>query len=396
VEHRVENGKLVVSGVGCLCALGATYPECVANLYGGLQKVGLPTRFSYDKAAPYPVFEVDDAKVDWPEHLRDRGRSAQLAVVAATEALADAGLVAADLSGRRVGVCLGTTVGNSLNNEEFYRTYRRGEQPDLFEMDRYFLSNPAELIAREFHLFGGPVLTVANACSSGTDAIGMAMSWLRAGLCDIVLAGGSDELSHISYLGFGSLMISSEEVCSPFDKNRKGLNLGEGAAILVIEKGGERVAGKCSVSGYGCGCDAYHLTAPHPDGLGLRRALAEAMHVCGIEKTDIGFINSHGTGTEENDRVEMRVCSEIMPGIPYFSIKGCTGHTLGAAGAIEAAVTVACLLKGKLPASVGFKELPAGVDNPPVTVATTPFTGDYGLSQSLAFGGNNSVVIFRR
>ena len=393
-DNRAGSVGVAVLGVGCLCALGVNHLECMTNLFRGVPtSISLP-KFSPDSSAIYPVFEIDDSRVPWLEHLQDLGRTAQLAVVAASEALDDAGIAPDYLAGKRVGVCMGTTVGNAMNNEEFYRQYRLGERPDMFEMDRYFRSNPAEVIAREFQL-QGPVMTVANACSSGTDAIGLALSWLKADLCDIVLAGGCDALCYISYLGFASLMISSEALCTPFDRNRKGLNLGEGAAVLVLGKANGNINEQCIVSSYASACDAYHLTAPHPEGSGLKKAVAEAMDLAGITKGKIAFINSHGTGTWDNDQVEMQVFAEMFPKTSYFSVKGCTGHTLGAAGSIEAAITVGCLLKGEVPASAGFSDLPEGMENPPVRTLSS-FTGDYALSQSLAFGGSNSVVIFKR
>ena len=387
---RAQDGEIVVSGVGCLCALGANFPECMENLFLGQQNIGYPTRFSPGLPEKYPVFEVNDRGICWPQHLRNRGRTAQLAVVAATEALATAGYTPTALQGKRVGVCIGTTVGNSMNNEELYRLYHSGQEPAMTEMDRYFCSNPAEVVAMEYGL-RGPVLTVANACSSGADAIGIARSWLQADLCDVVLAGGSDELSHISYLGFIALMISSQQPCRPFDRKRQGLNLGEGAALFVLERVTSKAHGKCVVSAYASRCDAYHVAAPHPDGLGLRLALTAALVEAGTD--DIAFINAHGTGTLDNDRVEMTLLAELFENVPYFSVKGCTGHTLGAAGAIEAAITVGCLMHEKIPASVGFAELPTDATKPPLT-APLAILGGYALSQSLAFGGNNSVLIF--
>ena len=351
-----------------------------------------PGRFVSDHPGAFPVFEVDDSGVSWMKHLDKRGRTAQLAAVAAAEAFEDARLTKSERQSKRIGVCLGTTVGNSMNNEVFYRSYLQKMQPDLFEMDRYFLSNPADVIAREFEL-NGPVMTVANACSSGTDAIGTGLSWLKMDLCDIVLVGGCDELSHVSYLGFASLLINSNKTCRPFDRNRNGLTLGEGAAVLVLEKESGRKAARCHVTSYATACDAYHLTAPDPAGTGLRNALHESLASC--DPAELAFINAHGTGTIDNDKVEMTVLDEMFPKTPYFSTKGCTGHTLGAAGAIGAAVTIGCLERREIPASAGFSKIPEGFSRGPTENVQT-ISGRYGLSQSLAFGGNNSVVVFRK
>lgn len=384
--------KILVTGIGCLSALGASYQQCLKNLFLGKRNCAPPTRFSSDHPEVFPVFEIADHDVIWPKNIVTKGRTAKLAMTATIEALNDAGLNADFIKSKRVGVCVGTTVGNSMNNEDFYRKFLNDEHPELNEMERYFNSNPAEVIAKELDLTG-PVLTVANACSSGTDAIGIGKSWLAADLCDIVIAGGSDELSHVSYLGFISLMISSTSPCAPFDKNRKGLNLGEGAAILILEKEtSSTTKGKAVLTSYHTACDAYHLTAPHPEGRGLRVALQNSLKEANLDA--VGCINAHGTGTWENDKVEMSILGELFSETPYFSIKGYTGHTLGAAGAIEAAMSIGCLERGEIPASAGFIELSEGQHSPPV-VTSMPLPSKSILSQSLAFGGNNSVIILQ-
>ena len=380
-----------ITGIGCISALGTTFRQNMGNLYRGFSRPGRPSRFSIDQPEDYPVFEVDDTQVKWPRVDRDYNRTTLLALAAAEEALEQAELSRQILRRKRVGVCIGTTVGNSLNNESFYAAVQAGETPDLREIKRYLHSNPAEVIAHELNICG-PILTVANACSSGTDALGTAKSWLNNDLCDIVIAGGAEELSRISYIGFISLMIHATEMCKPFDAHRSGLNLGEGAAIMICEKDG-RQRTKSSITGFGMGSDAYHLTAPHPKGLGLKLAIEQAMK--DAEISFVSAINAHGTGTLDNDRVEMTVFDQLFSGVPYFSVKGYTGHTLGAAGAIEAAISIGCLKRGRLPASAGFSTADANHRSHPLT-ENTAFSGSALLSQSLAFGGNNSVIILER
>jgi 3-oxoacyl-[acyl-carrier-protein] synthase II len=295
-------------------------------------------------------------------------------------------------------VIVGTTVGSAMNNEEFYRDYRAGERPGMEPIRRFLHSNPAEAVARHFGL-SGPVQTVVNACSSGTEAVGIAAQWLRADRCDLVLAGGADELCRTTYNGFISLMITDTEPVRPFDRNRRGLNLGEGAGMLVLESEAlaKRRPGRvrARLVGFGGACDAHHLTAPHPEGEGLKRALREALAASGARPEEIAFVNAHGTGTPDNDRVESRTLAEILPGVPFLSTKGYTGHTLGASGGIEAAFTVACLERGRIPASVGCSEPDPELPAAPVVEATAT-GGRLALSQSLAFGGNNAVVIFEK
>ncbi len=388
---------VAITGIGALCAVGSNLNECMESLYAGRRKVAAPGAFSSSHGTAWPVCEMAALLPGEQEQDAepDLLRTSRLGLAAAREALSDAGLQAADLSRLRVGVIMGTTVGSAMNNEAFYRQYRQGEHPEMAPIERYLRSNPAAAIARAFAL-SGPCQTVVNACSSGTDAIGLGASWIRAGLCDLVLAGGADELCRVTYNGFSSLMITDAGPCRPFDVRRRGLNLGEGAAVLVLES--ESLHRDWSrnergwVLGYGSACDAYHLTAPRPDGLGLKKAIAEALSGSGRKVEDLAFVNAHGTGTPDNDRVESRVLSELMPGVPFLSTKGFTGHTLGAAGALEAAFTLACLEQARIPASIGFgcadPELPAA----PVT-EVTEIEGGCALSESLAFGGNNAVLI---
>jgi 3-oxoacyl-[acyl-carrier-protein] synthase-1/3-oxoacyl-[acyl-carrier-protein] synthase II len=194
-------------------------------------------------------------------------------------------------------------------------------------------------------------------------------------------------------------MISDPEPCRPFDRRRAGLNLGEGAAVFVLESRASLEArgavARAAVLGYGASADAYHPTAPDPSGRGLELALDEALATSGLGPGDIAFVNAHGTGTSDNDRTESQVLARRFPEVPYLSTKGCTGHTLGAAGAIEAAFTVALLERGELPPSAGFENPDEEAPGSPVR-ETTAFEGSVALSQTLAFGGNNAVLVLAR
>lgn len=385
---------IAVTGLGCLSGAGMNLDENLATLFAGRRYPGPPIRFSTDHPVAYPVLELrEQFKLPLDEEQRVYARTGQLALAATLEALTDAGYDEGALQGKRVGVCVGTTVGCALNCDDFYRDYKDGKRPGMAIIERYLRSNPAAVIARQLKL-NGPVQTVVNACSSGTDAIGLGASWLRSGACDLVISGGADELSRVTYAGFSSLMITDTSPCKPFDVNRKGLNLGEGAGIMILERSDgvtkSRIRGQ--VLGYGSACDAHHLTAPRPDGAGLKAALAEALQTAGVSPQQISFVNAHGTGTPDNDRIEGRVLHEVLPGVPFLSTKGYTGHTLGAAGAVEAVYTLACLQRGEIPASIGFAEPDPEIPVTPVT-ENTSFAGRVALSQSLAFGGNNAVLI---
>lgn len=389
-------GTVCVTGLGCLCAAGGSLPEIMHTLYAGRRAPCAPTRMRCEHDVVYPVFELP-ASIDLPVDARTN-RSLAMAVVAAREALRQAGLTPDLLAGKRVGVCLGTSTGASLNLLDYYASHKAGQPGDSAEVALWRYSNPGLGLARILDL-NGPVQTVVNACSSGSDAVGIAMSWLQQGLCDVVLAGGTDELSMVPYNGFIRLMIYDSQPCRPFDVRRKGLNLGEGAGMLVLERrshADQRGAGVLAVAaGFGSAADAHHLTAPHPDGSSLRRATQQALAQAGIDAGQIGFINAHGTATPNNDQAEAKVLADIFPHAPVVATKGYTGHTLGAAGAIEAVFTVAALRDGKLPASIGCEQPDPALQVTPVQVET-PVAAAYGLTQSLGFGGNNAVLVFGR
>jgi 3-oxoacyl-(acyl-carrier-protein) synthase len=325
-------------------------------------------------------------------------RTFALALAATREALATAGL-ASPPDGFRLGVCLGTTVACQLNDIGFYRAYRETGHPPLDAVERFAAGSLAERIA---HGVGaaGPCMTVVNACASGTDAVGVALAWLRAGLCDAVLAGGADEMSEIPASGFFALGLCSPEPCRPFDNDRQGLNLGEGAGCLVLEREasaqGRGLLPEVFAAGFGASADGHHLTAPHPDGAGLERAIRAALADAGIVPADIDFINAHGTATRENDRIEGQTLARVFgPSVRAVSTQGFTGHTLGAAGGVEAVFTALALREGWLPGCAGFATRDGTIPFAPPT-EVTPVRGRFALSTSLAFGGNNSALVLAR
>jgi 3-oxoacyl-[acyl-carrier-protein] synthase II len=383
----------VISGIGVVSAAGMNVPETLAGFKAGVRNVGKITLFK--TPLEYPVFEVGSPLQG---SARAESRTVQLAFHAVDEALASAGL-GRDLSALRVGVCMGTTVASQLNDMDFYTTYRKTGEASLQAVETFLKSNLAQAVACSVKAMG-PRVTVVNACSSSADAIGVAMEWLRSGLCDIAIAGGADELNRIPVCGFGSLSIFSKEPCRPYDRDRQGLNLGEGAGMLIIEtEASARQRGVKSnlfVGGYGAACDAHHLTAPRPDGSGLETAIMTSLKDAGVQPGDISFVNAHGTATRDNDKVEGSVLARVFgPDIKALSTKGFTGHTLGAAGALEAAFTALALREGWIPASPGFEnkdpEIPIGA-----VKETGLVTGRYAVSTSLAFGGNNASLVIGR
>jgi len=392
----------VITGMGCLCAAGGDLASAWREMTAGNTRPSGPDMLHAAIKRLSPVFTAPDLAgsenkiADLAGAGMEKTRCVLFFLTAMAEALAQAGLDAAALRGRRIGVCVGTTVGCTLNDEHFYAEFRKGKQPGLAAIDRFLANNPAQYVSAALDLCG-PVSTINNACTSGVDAIGQAGEWIRDGLCDMAIAGGSDELSRIPYLGFSSLLNTSEAPCRPFDLKRDGLNLGEGAGVLIMEsRAAARARGAkalVEVAGYGTCGDAYHPTAPHPQGVGLEQAIRRA-----LERTppgEIGFINAHGTATPANDQVEGSTFARIFgPQVTVFGSKGYTGHTLGAAGAIEAIFITQGLLSGEIPATAGFSEADPGCVVVP-TRSLTKVRAEYALSTSLAFGGNNSALLLK-
>lgn len=388
----MSKNDILITGLGAISAAGNGLAETLDSFSQGIRNAGPVTLFP--TVTDSPVFEVKRIP---QEYLLEGQRTLSLAMVAVDQALAEAGLD--DLSGYRVGVCMGTTVASQLNDLQFYTSYRRNNSAPMVAVDRFLKGNLSEFIARRINA-RGPALTVVNACSSGTDAIGVALSWLKSDLCDIVIAGGADELNHIPYCGFGSLGIINPGLCAPFDRDRKGLNLGEGAGVMVIEKKSiarqRGIAPDLFLGGYGSMGDAYHLTAPSPDGVGLKASLRSALEEAGIAPREVGFVNAHGTGTFDNDQVEGKVLAEIFgPELKMLSTKGYTGHTLGAAGGLEAVFAALALREGWIPASAGFRSRDEAIPIAPVREKTA-VSGGYAVSTSLAFGGNNAAIVIGR
>ena len=384
--------RIAITGMGTVSAAGKDLEQTMRAFERVERNAGVPSVFT--TSLVYPVFEA--LSVPSPEIEGDR--TIALTMVAVEEALSQAGLTN-NLEGYNAGICLGTTVASQLNDIDFYRKYKNTRTVMTKKFQRFVKGNLSEAVNQRVKA-EGPSITVVNACSSGADAIGIALSWIKSGICDIAVAGGADELVSVPLSGFRSLGIVSEKLCAPFDKNRDGLNLGEGAGVLVLERETSArkrgLAPKVFVSGYGSVSDAHHMTAPHPDGIGLELAVKTALKQGGIDASDIAFVNAHGTATPDNDRVETKVLKRVFgEDIKFFSTKGYTGHTLGAAGGLEAAFTATALDTGWIPPSAGFVEIDEEIGVAPVT-KKTQVEKRFALSTSLAFGGNNVALTFER
>ncbi|MBN2063890.1 MAG: beta-ketoacyl-[acyl-carrier-protein] synthase family protein [Sedimentisphaerales bacterium] len=394
----VDN-TIAITGMGCICAAGRNIADIVEAIYSGTRSPVISQRIHVNHPQKYPVFEMSETVVPAGYYeAPEASRCGILAIEALQQALFAAGLDSKQLRNFRLGICIGSTVGNAMNNEKFFADFLNSDYPDMEAINDYLHASPADMIAKYLGL-NCLRQSVSNACASGAVAIGQGAKWLQNGLCDIVIAGGVDILCRVIYNGFVSLKITDTEFCRPFDKNRAGLNLGEGAGIVILETIQHARRRNSINAGYVCGygnfSDAYHMSAPVPDGMGLRYAIDTALAQSSLSYDQITFINAHGTATSENDKVEGRLISELLPSVPFQSTKGYTGHTLGAAGAIEAILTIEQLNRQIMAASAGFNEPDDAFKANPV-ICNTTISGDYALSNSLAFGGNNAVLLLKR
>lgn len=410
ISSPAASDNVAVTGMGCMAGGGADVGSLWQNCIQAVVNCRPVPGYLFKTILDYPVFAApadcfsararllvaDTSPGFAPDSV---SRTVMLAVSAAAEALHQAGVSADYLHSVRVGVVLGTTVGCTFHNEEYYSAWRAGLAPDLDPVKYYLAGNVASAIHR---ILGsnGPSAVITNACASGTDAIGVARNWLATGQCDIAIAGGADELSRVAYNGFVSLMLADKEPCRPFNKDRRGLNLGEGAGIMVLERDREVTSRQCQplgwVRGYGCAADAWHPTAPHPEGRGLKAALRQALGECGDSKL-LALVNGHGTGTKANDLAETSALAEVFSDrkeLAVVSTKGVTGHTLGAAGGIEAVLTLMSLRAGFTPGTVGCHAPDPELSLVPVSqTESRQLVGRLGISQSLAFGGSNSALV---
>lgn len=346
-------------------------------------------RFAADDLEPRVVGEV-------PSDDGDADRAGSFALAAAGEALAQAGIDTGDVDPVRLGVVIGTTLGGM----QLFEAWKPGTHaPDDLERIPYFA--PAVRLARTLGA-AGPVATPQLACASGTGAVALAAEWVRRGAADVVVAGGTDLLCRFVVAGFNSLRATADEA-RPFDRDRRGLVLGEGAAVVVVEAAsqaaGRGVTPLARVLGAGAAADAVHMTAPDREGRGAMCAMLAALRTGGLAPADVDFVSAHGTGTLYNDAMEAAALRRVFgaDGPPIDSIKGAIGHTLGAAGAIEAVVCVQVLRAGLVPPTAGLVTPDpqcAGLD----VVAGEARARDVrvALSTSSGFAGANAVIVLGR
>lgn len=323
-------------------------------------------------------------------------RTALLGMVALREALAAAGLQEAQ--GKRMAFINGTTVGGMEKSEQYYLDFLENDSRNAY-IAAHECGACTEKIADYAGVFSY-VTTLSTACSSAANAVMLGADLLKAGLADIAVVGGSECITKFHLNGFHTLMILDKEPCRPFDDTRAGLNLGEGAAYIVLERENDarrRNAGLlCRLSGYGNACDAFHQTASSGDGIGATLAMQEALNRSGLRPGDIGYINAHGTGTRNNDASEGQAIVNVFgEKIPYVSsTKAMTGHTTSASGGVEAVISILALRQKLIPANLRWSHPMPELPFTPVKDVLKGVSLKHVLSNSFGFGGNNSALIF--
>ncbi|MBR6317656.1 MAG: beta-ketoacyl-[Fibrobacter sp.] len=338
-----DERRCVVTGLGVICAVGnnveETWKSALESVSGIHKTTSLDTKNCYaDLAAEVKCDTLD--QIDAPE---EKDRVSKLCIKAANEALTDAGLSSFG-DDQRVSVVIGSCVGGVLSIEQYHQHGR-----DAAEIAKMPIASIASQVAETCGA-GGIVTNVANACAAGTISIAVACDLIRAGKADVVIAGGADSFASVPYSGFLSLHALDENGCSPFNRCN-GITLGEGAGIVIVEsyEHAQKRSAKtyCEVLGSGVTSDANHITAPREDGVCLMEAINRAVKNSGIDKSDIGYVNAHGTGTGKNDNAEITAFKNFFgednANVSVSSTKVMTGHCLGAAGAIEAVFSIKAL-----------------------------------------------------
>jgi len=390
------NETIVVSGMGIITGLGYGKEATITALRSKRSGIG-KMHYLNTIHADYPVSEVKMSDEEMREFLgipADKiiTRTPLLGIMAIKEAIKEAQLE--EKRPRRIAFINGTTVGGMEKSEQYY--------PEFINTEAYIAAHDCgtscEAIAETFDGFD-MITTISTACSSAANAIILGANLIKTGRVDAAVVGGTECLSKFHLNGFSTLMILDKEPCKPFDANRVGLNLGEGAAYLVLEK--EQDAKKrgvqpiCKLSGYANTCDAFHQTASSPDGQGAYLAMRDALEDAKLKPEDIDYINAHGTGTQNNDVSEgtaiVRVFNKNIP--PVSSTKSFTGHTTSAAGSVESVISILALQHDFIPANLNF-------NTPMPELSFTPVKDNitkklhHVLSNSFGFGGNDSACIF--
>lgn len=398
--------RIVITGVGVVSSIGIGRDDFWSALIKGESGISRISSFDTSDFSNHYGGEIKNFNpvvfIGRPK-LAGLGRASCLALSSAKLAISDAKLNLEGSNKERFGVAMGTTMAESQVFQEVNESWvKNGEGAINPELICRLPANVLSCnVAIEFG-FKGPNYVISTACAAGNYAIGYAYDLVRNGRADLMLAGGADAFSRIAFTGFNRLLAVAPQLCQPFDKNRKGMLVGEGAAALIIEpledalnRGADIYA---EIIGYGLSCDAHHMTAPYAEG--IKEAIEKSLKEGNLAADDVGYFSAHGTGTPSNDKEEClaikKAFGEYSKKLPVSSIKSMLGHTMGAASAIEAVTCCLVLKNGIMPPTINFKTPDPECDIDCIPNTARYAKADIALNNASAFGGNNACLALKR
>jgi 3-oxoacyl-[acyl-carrier-protein] synthase II len=415
MENPPSQKRVVVTGMGVVASLGHNVNDFWAGIVAGkcgIDKVSLFDAKDYSCQIGAEVRGWDPAQHMDPKEVRRNDRYTHFGFCAAKQAIADAKLDMAKEDADRVGVIIGSGIGGmwTIENQHKVLMERGPRKVSPFMIPALISNMCGGLVAIELGA-RGPNFGVVSACSTGTHAIGESLRMIRRGEADVMVCGGAEAaITPLAYAGFCSMKAMStnneqpQKACRPFDLNRDGFIMGEGGAVLVIESLEHALARGAHIyaelAGYAATCDAYHITSPDPDGKGLAQSMIKAMHDANIAPHQVDYINAHGTSTPYNDKFETIAIKKIFGDharkVNISSTKSMTGHLLGAAGSIEAVISIKAIETGIVPPTINYEtpDPECDLDYTPNVKRTAKI--DTVLTDNLGFGGHNATLVFRR
>ena len=400
--------RVVITGIGLITSIGIgkdDFWSCLINGSSGIKEITSFDTSDYDGKFDGEIPDFNPYVFFPKEKMDSLDKACQLALCSAKLAVEDSSLDLNNINHKKAGVIIGTTSGTSNSFEQYHTTWLNQGicAIDINTVSKYRHVNMPNCISEQFALNNCSML-IGTACAAGAYSIGESFDLIRYGKCQLMLAGGADAMSELSHCGFDALRSLTKTKCRPFDRQRDGLVVGEGSAVLILESLEQALARKANIYaeiiGYGLSCDAEHMTAPQVSGKEPALSMVRALTDAGIKPNEIDYINAHGTGTILNDKMETnaikRAFGEYAYKVPISSIKSMIGHTFGAAGAIEAAVSALTITNNTIPPTINYQEPDPECDLDYVANKCRKTQVNMVLSSSFAFGGNNASLVLAK
>ena len=405
LSHGMNKRRVVVTGLGVVSSVGIGKDEFWRAIISGKSGISRVSLFDTKEFRCHYAGEIKNFNSEEfiaKRRLKFLGRTSQLAITATSLALKDSRLSLRNIGKERIGVFIGTTMGERPLEESIDVWIKEGA--DRISKTKILQSSPNNLSANIANYFKlqGPNYLIPTACAAGNYAIGYGFDLIKKGDIDYAVVGGADSFSKLAFSGFHRLYAVAPEKCQPFDKNRKGMLVGEGGGILFLESLESALKRKSNIYaeilGYGISCDAYHMTASHLDG--IERVIRKALKEADIQREEVDYINAHGTGTQGNDKTECaaikRIFKEWYKTIPVSSIKSMLGHPMGAASAIESLTCCLVVKEDIIPPTINFETPDPECDIDCVPNRAKIKKVNVALNNGFAFGGNNSCLVIKK